>query len=279
VRRKIAPPTVSPVEEYFGFIKMPFSRNLAPEDLMPLEGQQEMLARCRLAVRDQSIALMTGQGGCGKSTTLRQFRDSLDPNRFIVLEITNPASGLTGAYRDMVRKLGQDPSYFTPHLVSQLREALERQALRERRAVIMADEGHRFTDTWLESLRMIVSSDLDATSLATLVLSGDLTLSQRLRMEHHESLWGRINYRYQLKPLDLAQTIAYVQHHLKVAGYRGDGLFSEGFLVRLREYTGGVLRRINQACTYALVAALTRKVKVMDEAIFQQVQLDLDQDL
>lgn len=276
---KKLPAPISPVEQFFGFTMMPFSRSMPKDKLMSINGQQEMLARCQLATREQGIALVTGRGGCGKSTTLRQFRDSLDPNRYVVLEISNPASGLTGVYRDLVRRLGHDPSYFKPHLVSQLREALEKQVTRERRAVILCDEAHRFTDSWLEDLRMIISGELDATSLATLILSGDTSLSARLRMECHEALWGRINYRYQLKPLDLRETAEYIQHHVKVAGYRGEALFSDGFIARVREYTGGLLRRINQACTYALVAAVAANAKVIDEAIFQQVQIDLDQDL
>ncbi len=277
--KKTASPIVSPLEEYFGFATMPFSKGTPRQNLMVLEGQQEMLARCMLATREQGIALVTGQGGCGKSTTLRQFRDSLDPTRYVVLEISNPAPGLTGVYRDLVRRLGHDPSYFKPHLVSQLREALEQQAVRERRAVILCDEAHRFTDRWLEDLRMILSDDLDATSLATLILVGDTTLSARLRMVCHEALWGRINYRYQLKPLDLRQTAEYIEHHVRVAGYRGDALFSDGFIARVQEYTRGILRRINQACSHALFAAKNSGAKIIDEAVFTQVQVELDEDL
>ncbi|MCE7875588.1 DUF2075 domain-containing protein [bacterium CPR1] len=279
MKKAPAPIVTNPLEEYFGFATMPFSRGIPRESLMVLAGQQEMLARCQLAVREQGICLVTGRGGCGKSTTLRQFRDGLDPNRHVVLEISNPAPGLTGVYRDLVRKLGHDPSYFKPHLVSQLREALEQQATRDRRAVILCDEAHRFTDSWLEDLRMILSDKLDASSLATLILVGDTSLSARLRMVCHEALWGRINYRFQLKPLDLRQTAEYIQHHVKVAGFRGPALFSDGFIARLQEYTSGILRRINQACSYALIAAKARDTMLIDEAIFQQVQNDLDEDL
>lgn len=277
--KKQALPVLSPLEEYYGFVRMPFSKAIPRENLMVLDGQKEMLARCQLAVREQGICLITGRGGCGKSTTLRQFRDGLDPNRYVVLEISNPAPGLTGVYRDLVRRLGHDPSFFKPHLVSQLREALEQQTTRDRRAVILCDEAHRFTDSWLEDLRMILSDRLDASSLATLILVGDTSLSARLRMVCHEALWGRINYRYQLKPLDLRQTAEYIQHHLKAAGYRGEGLFSDGFVAKVQEYTSGILRRINQACTYALIAAKARDTMIIDEAIFVQVQHDLDEDL
>jgi type II secretory pathway predicted ATPase ExeA len=270
-------PTLNLFEEHFGFTQTPFTKNTHPP--MVLDGQQEMKARLLLATREQGIALATGQRGCGKSTTLRQFGDELDPNRYLVLDIPNPASGLTGVYRDLVRKMGYDPSFFKPHLVSQLREALAQQANRERQVVILCDEADCFNDSWLEDLRMLLSDKLDSTSLATLILVGNTTLSARLRLVSHEALWGRINFRYQLKPLDLRQTAEYIHHHVKVAGYQGDALFSDGFIAKAQEYTHGILRRINQLCSYSLVAAKVRGAKVIDEAIFLQAQRDLDEDL
>jgi type II secretory pathway predicted ATPase ExeA len=268
-----------PLEEFFGFHKMPFIREVSLDSLLSLRGQEEMQARLRLAIREQGIALVTGPGGCGKSTTLRSFYHHLDSNRYLVLYVPNPAPGLTGVYRDLLRTLGYEPTYFKPQLVSQLRFALAEVAARERRTVILFDEAHRLTDNWLEDLRMLLSANMDASSLATLVLVGHPDLSSRLRMTCHEALWGRINIRYQLKPLNLQDTAEYIAHHVKSAGYRGDALFSDGFIVKAFEYTRGLLRRINQICTCSLIAAKAQGAKIIDEAIFQRAQSDLDEDL
>jgi len=120
---------------------------------------------------------------------------------------------------------------------------------------------------------------MDAASLATLVLVGHPELRARLRMAIHEALWSRINVRYQLKPLNLQETAQYIAHHTKAAGYRGEALFSDGFIAKAFEYTRGLPRRINQICTYALLAARAAGAKVIDEAIFQKAQFDLDEDL
>ena len=72
---------LSYVEEYFGFTHAPFVRDLPIGKLMEISGQQEMLARLRRAIRSNDIALMTGQGGVGKSTALRLLQDCLDSNR------------------------------------------------------------------------------------------------------------------------------------------------------------------------------------------------------
>ena len=271
--------TLTPVEEYFGLLKMPFARGPNIEDLLLMQGQEEMLARLQLATREQSIALVTGRGGCGKSTALRLFAHRLDPNRFTVLYIPNSADGLTGIYRGFLQRLGHVPSFFKPHLVSQVRQALKELVSRGRHVVILCDEANRMTDSWLGDLRMLLSEDMDAASLATLILVGDVSLSSRLRMVSHEALWSRINYRYQLKPLDLLGTAEYIHHHVKAAGYKGGTLFSDGFVAKAHQYTNGLLRRINQLCTYALIAAAAHGTRLIDEAVFEHAKCDLDDDL
>lgn len=269
-------PALSPIAEYFGLQRMPFGRNLPVGDLLELSGQAEMNARLHQAVREQGIALVTGRGGCGKSTALRRFAESLDPNAFKVLYVPNPGPGLTGIYRDLLREVGFEPSFFKPHLVSQVRAALAGLAGRGRRAVILVDEAHHLTNHWLEDLRMLLSTDMDSASLATLVLVGHPELATRLRMACHEALWGRINYRYRLKPLTLKETAEYISNHVRVSGWRGEALFSDGFIGKAHEYAAGLPRQLNQICTYALVAAMAANSKVIDEALFQRARFDLE---
>lgn len=271
--------SISYVEEYWGFSHAPYVRDLPVEKLMELPGQQEMLARMRRAIRSNDIALLTGQGGVGKSTALRLLQADLDTNRYKLIYSPNPGAGLVGLYRVLLWEMGHEPTYFKPHLVTQVRRALDELVAKGRTVIVVCDEAHALTDHWLQDLRMLVSDQMDSRSLATLLLVGDTSLSQRLRMATHESLWGRINYRHQLKPLDLEGTATYIKHHLQAAGYRGDAIFADGFVAKTHEYTRGVLRRINQVCTYALIAACAAKSKLIDQATFERVKTELDDDL
>jgi type II secretory pathway predicted ATPase ExeA len=268
-----------PILQYHGFQRMPFGRSDHVDSLLPIDGQEEMQARLLLAMREQGIALVTGQGGCGKSTALRRFVHSLDSNRHLILYVPNPAPGLTGVYRDILKTLGHEPTYFRPQLVSQVRIALTEAANRGRQVVVLFDEAHRLTNTWLEDLRMLLSADMDSASLATLVLVGHPELRERLRMTTLDALRSRISVRYQLKPLTLQETAQYISHHIKTAGYRGDALFSDGFIAKAFEYTRGIPRVINQLCRIALVAAMAGDNKVIDEAVFQRAHLDLEDNL
>ena len=70
-----------------------------------------------------------------------------------------------------------------------------------------------------------------------------------------------------------------MSHHFKAAGYRGDALFSDGFIAKAHTYTRGTLRRISQVCTYALLAASATQCKVIDEVVFERVKAEPDEDL
>jgi len=51
----------------------------------------------------------------------------------------------------------------------------------------------------------------------------------------------------------LTQTGAFIKHQSEVAGYRGNGLFSDGFVAKAYDYSKGILRQINLVCTHALM--------------------------
>ena len=77
-------------QQLYGFATAPFSRTLTPADVLATPGVKELHARLLLTVRDKGIALVTGEVGSGKSTAVRAFIASLDPNRHVLLHLTLP---------------------------------------------------------------------------------------------------------------------------------------------------------------------------------------------
>jgi len=266
-------------QEFYGFRVMPFSRNIPTTDLFPSSGQQELKARLTYLLRERGIGLVTGEVGSGKSTALRAFAEGLDPNRYLVIYLANPALGITGVYWDMAGALGIVPAYFKPNMVSQIRRALEDLYLQKRRStVILFDEAHLLGTTMLEELRLLLNHHMDAESLATLALVGHSELRRKLRLAIHEPLFQRLAVRYHLGPLDLEETAAYVKHHVRVAGYSGGQLFADEFVAKTFEYTKGIPRKVNLVCTHALMAGFVERKQVLDEATLRKVINDLEMD-
>jgi type II secretory pathway predicted ATPase ExeA len=242
-------------------------------------GQQELRARLTYLLRETGIGLVTGEVGSGKSTALRAFAEGLDPNRYLVLYLANPALGMTGVYRDMATNLGLSPAFFKPQMVAQIRQALQDLYLQKRRApVILFDEAHLLGPAMLEELRLLLNHHMDAESLATLVLVGHSELRRKLRLSIHEALFQRLAVRYHLGPLDLEETAAYIKHHVRVAGYTGGQLFSDDFVTKAFDYTKGIPRKLNVVCIHALMAGFVERKQILDEGTLRKVINDLEMD-
>ena len=186
-------------QEFYGFTRVPFSRTIATPDLFPTAGQKELSARLTYLVRERGFGLVTGEIGSGKSTAVRAFAASLDFNRYLVVYLANPTTGITGLYRDLLLSLGVEPPFSKPRLVARIRTALEDlRASKHRTPVVILDEAHLLTQPMLEQLRLLFSDQMDSQSLATLVLVGHPDLRRMLHLSVHEAFEQRLAVRCHL---------------------------------------------------------------------------------
>ena len=200
-------------QEYYGFTRVPFSKTMPTADLFPTAGQKELTARLMYLIRERGFGLVTGEIGSGKSTAVRAFAANLDFNRYIIVYLANPTTGMTGLYRDRLLALGHEPPFSRPRMVAALRAAFE--------------------DLWQTKHR------------APVIL------------------------------LDEAQ-LSYDKHQLRVAGASTNTLFTDDALARVYDYTKGIPRRINQACTPALMAGLIDQKTIIDESTLRKAIAELD---
>jgi type II secretory pathway predicted ATPase ExeA len=264
-------------QEYYGFTHLPFSRTIATADLFPTSGQQELGARLMYLVHERGFGLITGEIGSGKSTAVRAFAAGLDFNRYLVVYLANPTTGMTGLYRELLVTLGYEPPFSKPRLVARIRTALEELSVNKRRApVVVIDEAHLLTQPMFEQLRLLFSAQMDSASLATLVLVGHPDLRRTLHLSVHEAFHQRLTVKYHLAALGLEETLGYIRHQVRMAGYTTGPLFTDDAIQRIFEYTKGLPRRINQVCTTALLAGRIDQKPVLDESTVRKAIADLD---
>ena len=60
-------------DHYYGFTRLPFTKDIPPDQLFQADGQSELCARLDYLLKDRGLGLVTGETGSGKSTTLRRF--------------------------------------------------------------------------------------------------------------------------------------------------------------------------------------------------------------
>ena len=182
----------------------------------------------------------------------------------------------------MLTALNQPVPFGATAQVTALRAVLADLTLREthrKTPVVVIDEAHLLGHALIDPLRTLVSAQLDSQSLAALILIGQPELRRTLQHSTHAAFAQRITHRCHIEPLPLEATLAYIQHHLKVAGLKdGTPLFSDDALKRIADWAQGIPRRINQISTAALVAGAVAKAKVIDDTPVRQAINDLERE-
>src|SRR5208337_5560197 len=84
---------------------------------------------------------------------------------------------------------------------------------------------------------------------------GQPQLGEKLSSPELVQLAQRVRLRFHLAALSKAETSAYIDHRLEVAGSQGRRIFAEDTYATIYKYTGGVPRLINTLCDTCLMAA------------------------
>lgn len=264
-------------QEFYGFTRLPFDKDISPDNLFATPDQQELAGRLTFLLRQQGLGLVTGEIGAGKSTAIRSFTARLDPNRFVVIYLPNPTIGMNGLLRDILATLHYEPPFSRPRMVAAIRTAFADLAhTRQRFPLLVIDEAHLLPPTTFEQFRLLLSDQMDSHSLASLLLVGQPALRDTLRLTTNQAFYQRLTIRYHLQPLDLQNSIAYIKHHILMAGFQAGQLFTDDALSRIFDYTKGVPRQINLLCTTALLAGMLDKKSILDESTIRKAIADID---
>jgi type II secretory pathway predicted ATPase ExeA len=258
--------TIDRLRAHWGLSRMPFGKDLAPSMLHTHRSHAEAVARIAWCIDEQTIGVITGEVGAGKTVAARAAIAALDNSRHTVIYIGNPAIGARGIYAAIVTALGGTPRFHKAALIPQTTDALAAEANeRGKRIVLALDEAHLLDADQLEELRLLTSADMDSRSPGAVLLIGQPTLRRRIKLGAFAALDQRIALRYAMAGMDAAETGTYIAHHLKLAG-RADTLFSDDAVTLIHQVSRGMPRAVNNLAVQALVAALADNKAIVDES-------------
>jgi type II secretory pathway predicted ATPase ExeA len=270
--------SAAPWAGHFGLTRTPFGKAIAARDLFARQAHGEAIARISFCVVESALGVVTGDVGAGKTVAVRAAVAALDPTRHQVIYIANPAFGARGLYVTIVRALGERPRYLKAELMAQCSDLLAAEAdERHRRVVIIVDEAHLLDPAQFEELRLLTNAEMDSASPFAGILVGQPTLNRQLRLGTFAALDQRIATRFVIKPMDLAESAAYLRHHLKLAG-RDEPLFADDAIARLHRVANGLPRALNNAAAAALIAAAAAGKDLVDDACAKKAVAELTRD-
>jgi type II secretory pathway predicted ATPase ExeA len=257
--------SIDRLRSHYGFTRSPFGRDLAPQMLFRSHTHQEAVARISWLIGEGALGVLTGEVGSGKTVAARAAVAALD-HRHTVIYLGNPAIGVRGYYHQIVEALGGVPPFHTAALIAEAIACLHaEEAERGKQVVVICDEAHLLSFAQLEELRFLTNSQMDAHSPFACLLLGQPTLRRRLKLGGFAALDQRIALRYALEGMELAETAAYLKHHLALAG-RSDPLFSDDAIALIHQTSRGLPRAVNNLAIQSLIAASADTKSIVDEA-------------
>jgi MSHA biogenesis protein MshM len=210
------------------------------------------------------MALKTGEGfikvvgevGTGKTLICRKLLNEI-PEHFVTAYIPNPYLKPDELRRAVAVELGvkQAQRMSTQLLTQRIQERLLNLHRQGHSVVLILDEAQALPSDSLEALRLFTNLETETRKLLQVVLFAQPELDQRLDEQRFRQLRQRITFSYRLRAMTSQEVQHYIQHRLKIAGYKGVDLFSPKVCKKITKVSRGIPRLVNVLCHKMLMLA------------------------
>ncbi len=254
----------------FGLARLPFTKEIAAEDLFEANGHADAITRLSAAVEARASAVLTGEAGVGKTCLLRGLEHRLNPARYRVTYLHHATVSPRDFYRQLSMALGLEPRAYPSAMFRRLQAHIEELADQQKvHPVLLLDEAQLMPNAMLEQLHILLNYRMDSRGFLSVILVGLPELRQRLARNLLASLSARLPVRVHLEPLAAQQVDGYLRHRMKAAGSTQE-VFSEDAVLCIREATSGVLRKIDVLAQHCLDVVAGGKGSLVDGGVVQE---------
>ncbi len=265
--------------DFFGLREQPFGMTPDPAYLYASRTHSEALASLSLGIADnRGFFALIAEPGMGKTTLLYRLLEELrDGTRTVHVFQTQCTSREFIEY--ILYDLGVDTSGMgLVAMHGKLNEILFEELLAGKRFVLVVDEAQNLDDTVLETVRMLSNFETHNTKLLQIILAGQPRLAAKLAQPRLSQLRQRVAVLSHLEPFNVEETGLYIEHRLKVAGYRGEPIFDIASVRLIARQGKGIPRNINNICYTSLLLSSARGRRTVTAEIVHEAVKRLDMD-
>ena len=245
--------------ELFKLRELPF--RLSPDPQFLYLSKQHARAKAYMESTiwfTDGFVVITGEIGAGKTTLIETFLRELQGD-VVVAQLSQTQLSPTAFLQTILVQFGFTPFDMNkPEVLATLNQFLVEQHVSGRKVLLIVDEAQNLSNRVLEELRMLSGIETTKEKVLRIILVGQPELNDKLNSRELIQLAQRVRLRFHLSTLSQAETSAYIDHRLEVAGSQGRRIFEEDTYPVIYKYTGGVPRLINTLCDTAMMAAFSR---------------------
>jgi type II secretory pathway predicted ATPase ExeA len=250
--------------ELFKLHELPF--RLSPDPQFLYLSKQHARAKAYMESTiwfTDGFVVITGEIGAGKTTLIETFLQEMQTDA-VVAQINQTQLSPTAFLQTVLVQFGFSPfNMKKPEILATLNQFLTEQHAGGRKVILIIDEAQNLSLRVLEEVRMLSGVETTKEKVLRIILAGQPELNDKLNSPELIQLTQRVRLRFHLSALTHAESAAYIDHRLEVAGSRGRRIFAEDTYPTIYKFTGGVPRLINTLCDTCMMAAFARDQDVV----------------
>ena len=244
----------------------PFIKN-TKEILVETDAYKETKVRLDYLLQTKGIGVLTGDPGCGKTTIIRNWIETLNKAAYKVIYL--PLSTLTvmESYRQLASSLNLMTHYRKQQNFVEIQQAIKKLAYEKKiTPIIIFDEANYMSNAFLNDLKILFNFEMDSRDLAVAILVGQPVLNATLNLKHNEAVKQRIITSYNIENMSLEESEKYISEKLSSAGSTIQ-IFNPAAIRAISSYSSGNPRVISRVCDLSLMIADRLGKNTIDEDV------------
>ena len=240
--------------KHFGLSKNPFQYIAEGEAIFEEPKQTKVISDLKTALTAKdSIAVITGPVGVGKTTIVQHALEQMSPGR-VVATLGRTQVGSNELVDLLLAEFGvvrESTARF--ECLKAFERFLAEQAKASTRVFIVIEDAERLGAELLEELEALTAGDGGAG--ANIILMGRQKLDNLITKPSLEHLRQRIRLQQTLDRFTPEEVEKYLRQRIAAAGGDFNAIFEAGASLMVRRCSGGIPRVINSLCETALAVA------------------------
>lgn len=243
-------------ESFYNLSAKPFALSPDPSFYYGSKEHNRVLAYLRYGLNQgEGFVVVTGDVGAGKTTLVGTLLAEITANTNIIAsQLVTTQLGPDDLLRMVAASFRLAHEGVTKaSLLKNIETFLRQQERYNKRVLLIIDEAQNLGSHSLEELRMLSNFMVGNKSLLQSFLLGQAEFRDTLAGDNLEQFRQRVIASYHLGPMGADETRGYVEHRMKVVGWKDDPEFADDAYAAIYKYTHGVPRRINTLCDRVLL--------------------------
>ncbi|MDK2894343.1 MAG: hypothetical protein PWQ98_469 [Moorella sp. (in: firmicutes)] len=204
---------------FYGLTLNPFNKDIQADHIYQSQDYKQFSSRMEYFKTVRGFALVYGEPGSGKTTSLRAFTAKLNPQLFRVVYLPLSSVTVMDFYRHLAVGLGLEPRFRKVDLFHQVQDYIVNAYHQRNMATfVIIDEAQFVHNAILNDLRLLFNFQMDSKNYAMVCLSGQPPFLNQLALQINEPLRQRIIVSYGFKGLAKDEIGPYLSSLLQVAG-------------------------------------------------------------